>query len=90
ADQLIRTAVYGPVRTVVREGSGREACPYPNFCASVHASIPSETERHPLALRRAVAASLLQITSRYRRLAAMQQRVAMTRLIARCRCGQTE
>src|SRR6266702_302409 len=31
ADQLIRTAVYGPVRTVVREGSGREACPYPNY-----------------------------------------------------------
>src|SRR6516165_12375302 len=30
ADQLIRTAVYGPVRTVVQEGSGREACPYPN------------------------------------------------------------
>ncbi|WP_232316805.1 hypothetical protein, partial [Candidatus Burkholderia verschuerenii] len=31
ADQLIRTAVYGPVRTVVWEGSGREACPYPDF-----------------------------------------------------------
>jgi hypothetical protein len=30
ADQLIRTAVYGPVRTVVWEGSGREACPYPD------------------------------------------------------------
>ncbi|WP_232316869.1 hypothetical protein, partial [Candidatus Burkholderia verschuerenii] len=31
ADQLIRTAVYGPVRTVVWEGSGREACPYPDL-----------------------------------------------------------
>ncbi|WP_216674865.1 hypothetical protein, partial [Paraburkholderia elongata] len=31
ADQLIRTAVYGPVRTVVWEGAGREACPYPDF-----------------------------------------------------------
>ncbi|MCX5542813.1 group II intron reverse transcriptase/maturase [Paraburkholderia sp. CNPSo 3076] len=30
ADQPIRTAVYGPVRTVVWEGSGREACPYPD------------------------------------------------------------
>jgi hypothetical protein len=29
-DQPIRTAVYGPVRTVVWEGSGREACPYPD------------------------------------------------------------
>ena len=25
-----RTAVYGPVRTVVWEGSGREARPYPD------------------------------------------------------------
>ena len=23
--------MYGPVRTVVWEGSGREACPYPDF-----------------------------------------------------------
>src|SRR5471032_2662112 len=30
AGQPIRTAVYGPVRTVVWEGSGREACPYPD------------------------------------------------------------
>ena len=29
-EQPIRTAVYGPVRTVVWEGSGREACPYPD------------------------------------------------------------
>src|SRR6516165_3233042 len=33
ADQLIRTAVYGPVRTVVWEGSGRDACPYPDLLA---------------------------------------------------------
>ena len=26
-----RTAVYGPVRTVVWEGSGRKAAPYPDF-----------------------------------------------------------
>ncbi|WP_211630374.1 hypothetical protein, partial [Paraburkholderia domus] len=34
AGQPIRTAVYGPVRTVVWEGSGREACPYPDPCVS--------------------------------------------------------
>ena len=28
--ELLRTAVYGPVRTVVWEGSGREARPYPD------------------------------------------------------------
>ena len=27
----IRTAVYGPVRTVVWEGGGREAAPYPDL-----------------------------------------------------------
>jgi hypothetical protein len=26
----VRTAVYGPVRTVVWEGGGREAAPYPD------------------------------------------------------------
>jgi len=30
----VRTAVYGPVRTVVWEGGGREAAPYPDFRAS--------------------------------------------------------
>jgi hypothetical protein len=34
-----RTAVYGPVRTVVWEGSGREAAPYPD-CAPTHRSQP--------------------------------------------------
>ena len=29
-----RTAVYGPVRTVVWEGSGREARPYPDPVAA--------------------------------------------------------
>jgi len=27
-----RTAVYGPVRTVVWEGWGRKASPYPDVC----------------------------------------------------------
>ena len=31
-----RTAVYGPVRTVVWEGSGRKARPYPDPGASPH------------------------------------------------------
>ena len=30
-DQPNRTAVYGPVCTVVWEEAGREACPYPDF-----------------------------------------------------------
>ena len=35
ASQTARTAVYGPVRTVVWEGRSREASPYPdqdNLC----------------------------------------------------------
>ena len=31
ARRLRRTAVYGPVRTVVWEGRSREAPPYPDF-----------------------------------------------------------
>jgi hypothetical protein len=27
----VRTAVYGPVRTVVWEGGGRETAPYPDY-----------------------------------------------------------
>ena len=33
-----RTAVYGPVRTVVWEGSGREACPYPDIISTLFRS----------------------------------------------------
>ena len=33
AHKTNRTAVYGPVRTVVWEGSGRKARPYPDYLA---------------------------------------------------------
>jgi hypothetical protein len=31
--------VYGPVRTVVWEGPGREACPYPDFSGEHYVSL---------------------------------------------------
>lgn len=36
-----RTAVYGPVRTVVWEGLRREADPYPNSTRSFASAFPS-------------------------------------------------
>jgi hypothetical protein len=39
-----RTAVYGPVRTVVWEGSGRKARPYPDPARERGRGIESECE----------------------------------------------
>ncbi len=40
--------MYGPVRTVVQEGSGREACPYPNCARNRRAGDLHVSSRMPL------------------------------------------
>ncbi len=48
----IRTAVYGPFRTVVWEEAGRKARPYPDTCAGRRSTTPA-TPRLPLRVHRA-------------------------------------